>query len=275
MAIEDYYGTTAVVTGGASGIGLATAKALYAEGANVVLADINAAALQQAVERVRQRPTESQASVTSVTTDVTDDAQVRDLMRAAREINGRLDLVVACAGIGQGGRIEDLSSERMRQMMDVNFMGIYNCVQAALPAMRQQQSGQFVLMSSVAGKLGVPLLSGYCATKWAVRGFSIAMRAELYGTGIGITTVYPAWVDTPMFQQEAARAEGLVIEVMLTPEQVAGEILKAVREGARDLTLAPNPDIQLLIERTKDDPARAEDSAGRAYYRRTHSQPQE
>ena len=69
------------------------------------------------------------------------------------------------------------------------------------------------------------MLSGYCASKWSVRGFSIAMRAKLYGMRIGITTVYPTWVDTPMFRQEAERTEGLPIEMMLTPEQVAEEIL--------------------------------------------------
>jgi NAD(P)-dependent dehydrogenase (short-subunit alcohol dehydrogenase family) len=274
MPIEDINGAVAVVTGGASGIGLATARALYAQGASVALADINEAGLRQAAERVREAAPGSAARVIIIVTDVTDDAQVRETMRQAQALSGRVDLVVACAGIGRGGRIEDLSSAEMRKMMDVNFLGIYNCVQAAVPLMREQGGGHCVLISSVAGKLGVPLLSGYCASKWAVRGFSIAMRAELYGTGIGVTTVYPAWVDTPMFRQEAERTEGLPIEVMLTPEQVADEILQAVREGKRDLTLAPNPDIATLIERTRDDPDRAEDGAGRAYYRRTHSQPQ-
>lgn len=272
MAIEDFTGAVAIVTGGASGIGLATARALYAQGAHVALADVNAEGLRQAAEQVREAAPGSLARVITIVTDVTDDAQTREMARQARELTGRIDLVVACAGIGRGGRIEDLSSAEMRKMMDVNFLGIYNCVQAAVPAMREQGGGHFALISSVAGKLGVPMLSGYCASKWAVRGFSIAMRAELYGTGIGITTVYPAWVDTPMFKQESERVEGLPIEVMLTPEQVAEEILRAAREGKRDLTLAPNPDITLLIERTRDDPDRAEDGAGRAYYRRTHPQ---
>ncbi len=271
MTIEDFTGTVAVVTGGASGIGLATARALYAQGAHVALADVNAEGLRRAAEQVRERAPDSTAQIATVTTDVTDDAQTRELVRAALGLTGRIDLVVACAGIGRGGRIEDLPSSEMRKMLDVNVMGIYNCVQAAVPTMRAQGGGHFVLMSSVAGKLGAPLLSGYCASKWAVRGFSIAMRAELYGTGITITTVYPAWVDTPMFEQETARVEGLAIEVMLTPEQVADEILRATQEGKRDLTLAPNPDIALLIERTRDDPDRAEDGAGRAYYRRTHA----
>ena len=274
MAIEDFAGVVAVVTGGASGIGLATARALYAEGAHVVLADVNEDGLRAAAERVREHAPNPAGRVETVVTDVTDDAQVRELMREALKLTGRIDLVVTCAGIGRGGSIEDLPSSEMRKMMDVNFLGTYTCVQAAVPVMRAQGGGHFVLISSVAGKLGTPLLSGYCASKWAVRGFSIAMRAELYGTGIGMTTVYPAWVDTPMFKEESERVSGLSVEVMLTPEQVAAEILRAVREGKRDLTLTPNPDIALLIQRTKDDPDRAEDGAGRAYYRRTHSQPQ-
>ena len=269
----EFSGLAALVTGGASGIGLATAQALYAQGAHVVLADINEQALQAAAQQVRERAPDSAKRVVTVAVDVTDESQVRELMRQALELTGRLDLVVACAGIGRGGPIDEFPVAAMRQMMDVNFMGIYTCVQAALPAMRTQGGGHFVLISSVAGKLGSPLLSGYCATKWAVRGFSHALRAELYGTGIGITTVYPAWVDTPMFR-EAAESGSLPIQAMLTPEQVADEILTAVREGRRDLTLAPNPDIALLIERTKDDPDRAEDSAGR-YYQRTQSQAQQ
>ena len=272
MAIEDFHGAVAVVTGGASGIGLATAQALHARGAHVALADINGDGLPAAAEQVRQHAPGSTARVITVTTDVTDDEQMRALMRAALELTGRIDVVVSSAGIGRGGRIEDLPSAEMRRMLDVNFMGIYNCVQAAVPVMREQGGGHCVLLSSVAGKLGVPTLSGYCASKWAVRGFSIAMRAELHGSGIGITTVYPAWVDTPMFRQAVAQSEGLAMEVLLTPEQVANEIIQAIQEDKRDLTLAPNPDIALLIELTKNNPDQAEDAAGRAFQRRTRTQ---
>jgi NAD(P)-dependent dehydrogenase (short-subunit alcohol dehydrogenase family) len=272
MPIDEFGGAVAVITGGASGIGLATAKALYARGAHVALADINDAALAGAAEQVRASAPSVNAQVITVKTDVTDDAQTRNMIAEAIKLTGRVDLLVACAGIGRGGSIESLSSAAMRQMLDVNVMGVYNSVQAAVPVMKAQGSGHMTLISSVAGKLGAPALSGYCASKWAVRGFSIALRAELYGTNITVTTVYPAWVDTPMFQQEAAQAEGLTIEVMLTPEQVADAIVQAAHDGTRDLTLTPNPDIAMLIERTRDDPDRAEDGAGRAYYRRLHPQ---
>ncbi|MGE5334131.1 MAG: SDR family NAD(P)-dependent oxidoreductase [Nitrososphaerota archaeon] len=271
MAIEGFHGAVAVVTGGASGIGLATAQALHAQGAHVALADINGDGLHAAAEQIRQHAPGSPTRVITVTTDVTDDEQVRALMRAALELTGRIDVVVSSAGIGRGGRIEDLPSAEMRRMLDVNFMGIYNCVQAAMPVMREQGSGHFALLSSVAGKLGVPTLSGYCASKWAVRGFATAMRAELYATGIGITTVYPAWVDTPMLQQATEQSGGLDIEVLLTPEQVASAIIQAIQEDKRDLTLAPNPDIALLIALTKDNPDQAEDAAGRSFQRRART----
>ena len=268
MALTDFAGAVAVITGGASGIGLATAKALRARGMHVVLADINRQGLQQAEEQVRQSSPTATGDVRGIYTDATNEASVQALMRQTVDAHGRIDLVVTCAGVGRGGAIDTFPEQEMQAMMNINFMGTFHCVQAALPAMRQQQSGHFVFLSSVAGKLGVPLLSGYCASKWAVRGFSIALRTELYGTGIGITTVYPAWVDTPMIHQENDPMHTLNVQALLTPEQVAQEILQAVQEDRRDLTLAPNPDIMAALQLMKDDPERAEISGGKAHRRR-------
>ncbi len=262
MTLKNFAGAVAVITGGASGIGLATARALYAQGAHVVLADINAAGLQQAAEQVRQSNAASTAQVVTVTTDVADEQQVETLMQQALANCHRIDLVVTCAGLGHGGPIDLFTGEEMRTLMNVNFMGTYYCIRAALPTMRQQGSGYFVLLSSVAGKLCPPLLSGYSATKWAVRSLGSTLRAELSGTGIGITTVYPAWVDTPMVRQEANATRLLNIEILLTADQVASEILQAVQDGRPDLTLAPNPDIAFMLQITKDDPDKAEQLAG-------------
>jgi len=273
MALTNFAGSVAVITGGASGIGFATAGALRERGAHVVLADINADGLSKAEEQLRQRNPDAQGGILSVATDVTSEAQVRELMRQALEAFGSIDLVVTCAGVGRGGPIDMFTSRDMQNMMNINFMGTYNCVQSALPAMRQQGSGYFVFLSSVAGKLGTPLLSGYCASKWAVRGFSAALRAELFGTGIGITTVYPAWVDTPMVRQESEDAMRLLnVQIMLTPEQVAAEILQAVSEGRRDLTLAPNPDIAFALQLFAADQDKAEDLMGQSLQRQLANQ---
>lgn len=265
MALKDFNGVVAVVTGGASGIGLATACALYAQGGHVVLADINSERLQQAVEQVRQHAPSATGKVLGIPTDVTQEAQVEVLMQQAHNADGHIDLVVTSAGVGRGGPIDLFSAEDMQSMMNINFMGTYNCTRAALPAMRSQQHGHFVFLSSVAGKLGSPLLTGYTASKWAIRGFSSALRAELYGTGIDVTTVYPAWVETPMLQQEQEAIQLLNIVAMLTPDQVANEILQAVQEGRHDLTLAPNPDIALVLQIMQDDQDKAEELLGQNF----------
>jgi NAD(P)-dependent dehydrogenase (short-subunit alcohol dehydrogenase family) len=268
MALTNFANTVAVITGGASGIGLATARALYAKGAHIVLADINSEGLQKAEQELSQHSPQATTRILTVPTNVTDESQVQDLMRQTVETCRRIDLVVTCAGIGRGGPIDTYSSSEMRTIMDINFMGTYNCVVAALPTMRRQQAGHFVFLSSVAGKLGAPFMTAYCATKWAVRGFSTALRIELHDSGIGVTTVYPAWVDTPMVHQDEEALQSLNIQIMLTADQVASEILQAVAEDKRDLTLAPNPDIAFMLQLMKEDPENAEKLAGEAFYQR-------
>jgi NAD(P)-dependent dehydrogenase (short-subunit alcohol dehydrogenase family) len=268
MTFTNVAGSVAVITGGASGIGLATAAAFHARGGHVVLADINAAGLERAQEQIRARNPGAQGDILAVPTDVTGETQVRALMQQARDTFDRIDLVVTCAGVGHGGPIDTFPASQMQSMMDINFMGTFNCVQAALPAMRKQGSGHFVFISSVAGKLGNAFLSGYCASKWAVRGFSSALRVELYGSGIGVTTVYPAWVDTPMFRQETEGARLFNMKALLTPDQVAEELLKAAAENRRDLTLAPNHDIAQILPTFQENQDLAEDLMGASFRRR-------
>ncbi len=152
MALTNFAGAVAVITGGASGIGLATARALHSRGAHVVLADINDQGLQQAAEQIRLHNPEAPSSVLGIPTDVTIEQQVQALMRQALETFGCIDLVMTSAGVGQGGPIDLFTASEMQTMMNINFMGTYHCVQAALPAMRQQQAGHFVFLSSVAGR---------------------------------------------------------------------------------------------------------------------------
>lgn len=268
MALTNFEGAVAVITGGASGIGFATAKALRSRGAHVVLADINSQGLQQAEEQLRQQQPEATGGILAIPTDVINEEQVLELMRQASTISGRIDLVVTCAGIGTGGPIDVFTASQMQTLMNINFMGTFLCTQAALPYMRQQGSGHFVFLSSVAGKLGVPFLSGYCASKWAVRGFASALRAEWYNTGLGITTVYPDWVDTPMVQKEGEVAQIMGVQVLLTADQVASEILQAVADGRPDLTLAPTRETSLALQFYKEDPDKAEQLMGAAFHER-------
>jgi NAD(P)-dependent dehydrogenase (short-subunit alcohol dehydrogenase family) len=270
MVVTNFEGAVAVITGGASGIGFATAKALRGKGTHVVLADINSQGLQRAEEQLRQQQpaTASAGGILTMVTDVTNEEQVQELMRQASTTFGRIDLVVTSAGIGAGGPIDSFSVSQMQTLMNINFMGTYICTHAALPYMRQQGSGYFVFLSSVAGKLGVPFLSGYCASKWAVRGFASALRAEWYNTGLGITTVYPDWVDTPMVQKEGEVARIMGVQVLLTADQVASEIVQAIADGRPDLTLAPTRDTSLALQLYKEDPGKAEQLMGASFHER-------
>src|SRR5256885_5625957 len=171
MALTNFTGVVAVITGGASGIGLATARTLHSRGAHIVLADINSPGLLQARDIVFEHNSESQGQILTITTDVTNESHVEELILQTTAAFGRIDLVVTSAGIGRGGAIDTFSASDMQMMMNINFMGTYHCVQASLPIMRQQQSGHFVFLSSVAGKIWVPFLSWYFARKLAIRGF--------------------------------------------------------------------------------------------------------
>lgn len=265
MTLTDFSGKTAVITGGASGIGLAVAQAFYAAGTNVVLADINEQGLRKAEAHLKRNTPGAHQQIICMPTDVTREEEVRELMEMAVTICQRIDLVVTCAGIGASGAIDTFAASEMQRMMDINFMGTFHCIQKALPTMRRQRGGHFVCLSSVAGKLGSPFLSGYCASKWAVRGFTSAVRAELEGSGIGITTVFPGWVDTPMVHQENDIMIGAISQESLqTPEQVASAILQGVREDQRDLTLAPYADITRALQLYAVDPDKAERKMGQS-----------
>ena len=139
MALTSFDGIVAVITGGASGIGLATAQALHVRGAHIALADINASGLMQAKDRIYQLNSDAPGQILTVATDVTDEAQVLGFMQETSATLGHIDLVITCAGIGRGGTIDTFSARDMQTMMNINFMGTYNCVLAALPSMRQQQ----------------------------------------------------------------------------------------------------------------------------------------
>jgi 2-dehydro-3-deoxy-L-rhamnonate dehydrogenase (NAD+) len=190
-----FSGRSAVVTGGASGIGLSVAARLVAEGAKVSLWDNNEAALKAA-----------QASTGPIHVwplDVSDQTQVMHAMeQSLTALGGTIDILVASAGItGPNKSLAEYPAEDWRRVVDVNLNGLFYCNQTAVRAMKQNGYGRIVNISSVAGKEGNPNASAYSASKAAVIGLTKSLGKELAKTSIRVNCVTPAAVRTSIFDQ--------------------------------------------------------------------------
>ena len=195
MAFADRFaGRRAVVTGGASGIGLAVAARLAAEGARVSLWDLNAEALAAAKEEAGAL--DVQAS------DVADADQVAAAMEGSLTALGGLDVLVCSAGItGPNTGVRDYPADAWRRVVDVNLNGLFYCNQAAIPAMERGGYGRIVNVASIAGKEGNPNASAYSASKAGVIGLTKSLGKELARTEIRVNCVTPAAVRTAIFDQ--------------------------------------------------------------------------
>lgn len=226
-------GKIALITGGSSGIGLALAKQLAEQGARVWITgrrkDVLTAAgteLQLATGR----------TCNLFVADVTDTVRVEELVAEVTHRDGVPDLVINSAGITQPGYVQELGLDVFRQMMEVNFFGTVNVVKAVLPGMLARGSGHIVNISSGAGFIGLFGYSAYGASKYAVRGFSDILRAEMKPHGIRVSVVFPPDTDTPQlayelpFKPYETKALTGTAKVQ-SPESVASTVLKGVRRN--------------------------------------------
>jgi NAD(P)-dependent dehydrogenase (short-subunit alcohol dehydrogenase family) len=228
---ETLKGKVAIVTGASSGIGEATARALAGRGAAVVLA-------ARAEEKLRFLEREIFAGggrALAVRTDIVDEASIRAMVERTIEEFGALDILVNNAGLGLSGRIEELRTGDLRYLFEVNLLGSLHCVQAALPHM--PRGGRIINVSSVVGKRAIPKVGGYCATKFALNALSDALRIEIVGRGITVTTVYPGTTRTA-FRENSRRTKDEKRGWRprgVPPERVAEKIAQVAEEGGRDV----------------------------------------
>ncbi|MFE7273751.1 SDR family NAD(P)-dependent oxidoreductase [Streptomyces sp. NPDC057623] len=181
--MSDFDGLKALVTGGASGIGRATAELLAARGARVAVLDLDPSSVEKPLLAFRA--------------DVTDDASVRAAVAAAVADLGGLDVVVNNAGIGAQGTVEDNDDAEWHRVMDVNVVGMVRVSRAALPYLRASQHAAIVNTCSIAATAGLPQRALYSATKGAVLSLTLAMAADHVREGIRVNCVNPGTVDTP------------------------------------------------------------------------------
>ena len=213
-------GRRAAITGASSGIGEATALAFAREGAAVALG----ARRVERIEELRNRIEGDGGTAVAIHVDVSDEDDAHRFVRESHERLGGLDVLINNAGVMLLGPIEGAPTDQWRQMVDVNVLGLLYCTQAALPLMREGGGGNIVNISSVAGRVGNPGTAVYNATKWAVVGFSEALRKEAGPSNIRVTCVEPGYVRTELQGHNEHPAVKQAIEQM---EQQIGEVLEA------------------------------------------------
>jgi NAD(P)-dependent dehydrogenase (short-subunit alcohol dehydrogenase family) len=199
------YTTVAVVTGAASGIGRALAVHLANEGASLAIADINASELEETA-RILKRTAGMPGKVTMHVVDISDKGRVAAFARDVVEAHGRANLLINNAGVALCGMAEQLSIEDIEWLMGVNFWGVIHGVKHFLPILRRQPQAHIVNVSSVFGIIAPAGQSAYAASKFAVRGFTEALRHELAGGPIKVSVVHPGGIKTNIANNARAGA---------------------------------------------------------------------
>jgi 3-oxoacyl-[acyl-carrier protein] reductase len=211
-------GKVAVVTGASRGIGAAVAKALAAEGVKLGLASRSGDAL-------------GLAEAVGIGCDVSDPGQVDAAVAATVERFGRLDILVANAGVGAYGPFVDLSPEHLEEMIDVNLKGTIYAVRAALPHLLESGEADIVTLASEAGRRGFPGEAVYCASKFGQVGFTRALDGELRERGVRCTNVCPGGVATDFALDDGRGRSPDVLPGMMTAEDVADVVLFVLTRG--------------------------------------------
>jgi NADP-dependent 3-hydroxy acid dehydrogenase YdfG len=229
-------GRAGIVTGGGSGIGAATVRALADAGARVVGADVREAAARETAEAVGER-------VVAATADVRRFEETLGLRDVCLDAFGRIDFVVANAGVADTGAMHDGDPEQWRAVVETNVLGVAHTIRAVLPTLRDQRGGDVVLVASASGRIsytGEPL---YIASKWAVVGLGHALRKETREYGVRVALIEPGIVDTPLARSTPAGVHELENAVPLQPEDVARTIVFTLSQpphlGIRELLVQP------------------------------------
>jgi NADP-dependent 3-hydroxy acid dehydrogenase YdfG len=240
-------GKPVVITGAASGIGRALARRLSGLGSPVAIADVDSAGLQKTAASLS-------GSVLSRVLDVRD---AEDQLQFAAEVRAWLPAPLAGvfnnAGVAVGSSVLAAVPEDDQWLWDINFHGVVNGTRAFLPILAEQDSGAMVNTSSVFGLMGIPYQSAYCASKFAVRGFTDSLRQELRGTGVRAVTVYPGGIKTNIARNARVRtdpfglgrppeeiAAAFEANFRTTPERAAAVIHHGVERGKARILIGPD-----------------------------------
>jgi NAD(P)-dependent dehydrogenase (short-subunit alcohol dehydrogenase family) len=252
-------GLRVLITAGASGIGLATARAFVREGARVYVSDVD----REALDRLAQ----SDPTLVRSVCDVADRSHVAAMFDGVLESLGGLDVLVNNAGIaGPTAKCEEVDPEAWERTLAVNITGQFHCARLAIPHLRRSRNASIVNLSSAAGRFGFPLRTPYAASKWAVIGFTKSLSIELGGDGIRVNAICPGSVAGPRIEAvygAKAKARGVGYDVVLeealaktslhrlvTADDIANTIVFLCSPAGANISgqaIAVDADVQALV----------------------------
>jgi short-subunit dehydrogenase len=229
------HGKVAVITGASMGIGEAIAHLFVQEGAKVALCARDLTRTQATVQRIGG----TAENTVAVACDVSKGDQVQQMVQRVMEKFGRVDILVNNAGFGLNDSAEKMDISQLRQMFDTNYFGVMECMQAVIPIMRRQGSGDIVNISSVSGHIAVPYMSGYGASKHALQALGMASRLELLRYGINVLTVCPGYIATDfaknMLKGSNPERVGASVKYGVGPDVVARDTLNGLLKRKRQV----------------------------------------
>lgn len=239
----------AIVTGGSSGIGKATAKLLAIQGANISLIARDRSKLEIAQQEIREIAPNPRQEILILEADVSIQLEIDRAIKNAIAILGTPDLLITSAGIAHPGYFGEIPLEVFERTMAVNYFGTLYAIRAVLPPMEAAKTGNIVLISSGAGIIGIYGYTAYCPSKFALRGLAESLRGELKPKGITVTIVYPPDTDTPQLAAENKIKPPETKKITATAkawkaEAVAEKIIQGVKKG--QFAIAPGTELTMI-----------------------------
>ena len=240
-------GARMLITGASQGIGRALAEAAARRGVRLLVVARSEHLLTELVRKVRAEG----GTIHPVLGDITSPEDRQKMVEAAQRHFGGLDVLINNAGIGATGHLTEASPDRLRKIFEVNFFGTSETTRALLPLLREGNTPAILNISSIAGRCGIPARGDYSASKFAVQGFSEALRAELAKDGIDVLLVNPGLTQTNFSKNMLEQKAKMQLDHMrgMTSEQVAEATLRAVERGTYDVTLTLRGKLMVLVNR--------------------------
>ena len=221
-----------VITGASSGIGEAAAEQFAKKGANLVLV----ARRKEKLEQVEKKLSKYSIKILIQVCDVSDKEQVKQMSEKVIETFSKIDVLVNNAGFVIYGKVKELSIEDIESQMKTNYFGTIYCTKLFLPYLLKQNAGHIVNVASVGGSFGVPGIASYCATKYAMLGFSEGLHHELHDTNVGVTVVSPIMVRTSLFDHPSFKNfTKFATGISLSSETVANAVVKAANSSRLEI----------------------------------------